>query len=243
MGSLLPATTPPRGRLCPALAAASLVALLLAPGLARAGGATQPEPTVVRTIPPLTTADPRLEEALRLALFPVRVDDGQGHGPDPGSAEWKQARSTLVAKRCAEAGSLRYSWNRVDLNGDSTPEVVATVEGPMVCGTGGCPLLIFQERKGTLVPITTMSLFKEPLIVSERRSNGWRNLITRVRLDAARSTYAVLAFDGRTYPTNPSVPPAQPLKVREPGTAHLGWDPSGKAQHPLPCAAGGKATL
>jgi hypothetical protein len=221
------------------VAAGALLALL-PPGLARAEGVAPPAPIVVRTVAPSTTPDPRLEEALRLALFPVRVDDGQGHGPDPGSEEWKQARRTLLARRCAEAGSLRYAWNRVDLNGDGTPEVVATVVGPFVCGTGGCPLLIFQERKGSLVPLTTMSLFKEPLIVSERRSNGWKNLISRVRLDAARSTYAVLPFDGRSYPTNPSVPPAQPLQKKEPGTAYLSWDPSGKALHPLPCEAGGK---
>jgi hypothetical protein len=218
------------------LAAGTLLALLL-PGLARAEGVAPPEPIVVRTVAPSTTPDPRLEEALRLALFPVRVDDGHGHGPDPGSEEWKQARRTLIGRQCAQAGSLRYAWSRVDLNGDGSPEVVATVVGPFVCGTGGCPLLIFQERKGSLVPITTMSLFKEPLIVSERRSNGWKNLISRVRLDAARSTYAVLAFDGRSYPTNPSVPPAQPLQKQEPGTAYLSWDPSGKALHPLPCQA------
>jgi hypothetical protein len=238
MGSLLSATTPPLGPFCLALAAGSLLALLLPPGLARADGAAPPAPNVVRTLPPSTSPDPRLEEALRLALFPVRVDDGQGHGPDPGSAEWKQARRTLIGRQCTKAGSLRYAWSRVDLSGDGTPEVVATVVGPFVCGTGGCPLLIFQERKGSLVPITTMSLFKEPLIVSERRSNGWRNLISRVRLDAARSTYAVLAFDGRSYPTNPSVPPAQPLQSKEPGTALLGLDPNGKGQHPLPCEAG-----
>jgi hypothetical protein len=218
--------------------AAGALLVFLPPGLAQAEGVAPPAPIVVRTVAPSTTPDPRLEEALRLALFPVRVDDGQGHGPDPGSEEWKQARRTLIGRQCAQGGALRYAWSRVDLNGDGTPEVVATVVGPFVCGTGGCPLLIFQERKGTLVPITTMSLFKEPLIVSERRSNGWKNLITRVRLDAARSTYAVLPFDGRSYPTNPSVPPARPLQIKEPGTAYLSWDPSGKAQHALPCKAG-----
>jgi hypothetical protein len=219
------------------LAAGTLLALL-SPGIARAEGTAPPAPIVVRTVAPSITPDPRLEEALRLALFPVRVDDGQGHGPDPGSEEWKQARRTLIGRQCAQAGSLRYAWSRVDLNGDGTPEVVATVVGPFVCGTGGCPLLIFQERKGTLIPVTTMSLFKEPLIVSERRSNGWKDLISRVRLDAARSTYAVLPFDGRSYPTNPSVPPAQRLQKKEPGTAYLSWDPSGRALHPLPCHAG-----
>lgn len=196
------------------------------------------EPTVLRTVPPLTRPDRRLEQALRLQLFPVRVDDGQGHGPDPGSPEWEQARRTLIRRQCEQAGPHRYAWNRVDLSGDGSPEVVATVVGPSVCGTGGCPLLIFQERRGRLEPITTMGLFKEPLIVSDQRTRGWRNLITRVRLDAARSTYALLAFDGRSYPTNPSVPPARPLRGPARGTAYLGWDSSGKGLHALACDAG-----
>lgn len=196
------------------------------------------EPSVLRTVPPLTQPDRSLEQALRLQLFPVRVDDGQGHGPDPGSQEWEQARRTLIWRQCEQAGPLRYVWSRVDLNGDGAPEVAATVVGPFVCGTGGCPLLIFQQRRGRLQPITAMGLFKEPLIVSDQKTKGWRNLISRVRWDAGRSTYALLTFDGRSYPTNPSVPPARPLQGTERGVAHLGWDPSGRAQHPLPCETG-----
>jgi hypothetical protein len=196
------------------------------------------EPTVLRTVPPLTRPDRSLEQALRLQLFPVQVNDGQGHGPDPGSQEWQQARRTLIKRRCEQAGPLRYVWSRVDLNDDGAPEVVATVLGSSFCGTGGCELLIFQQRQGRLEPVTAMGLFKEPLIVSDQKTNGWRNLISRVRWDAGRSTYALLPFDGRSYPTNPSGPPARPLQGTERGIAYLSWDPSGKAQHPLACEAG-----
>ena len=44
-------------------------------------------------------------------------------------------------------GSGEASPHLVDLNGDGSPEVVATVVGPFVCGTGGCPLLIYAGQR------------------------------------------------------------------------------------------------
>ena len=41
-------------------------------------------------MPPEPRPNPVLEAVLREVLFPVRIDDGQGHGPDPGSAEGDQ---------------------------------------------------------------------------------------------------------------------------------------------------------
>jgi hypothetical protein len=45
-----------------------------------------------------------------------------------------------------------------------------------------------------------MSLFKEPLIVSDQRTKGSRNLISGVRLDDARSTNPWIAYLGRDSP-------------------------------------------
>jgi hypothetical protein len=195
-------------------------------------------PTVLRSLPPEARANPVLEAALREELFAVRIDDGQGHGPDPGSAEAERAKRHRMQAACARQPALRYSWNRVDLNGDGKAELVAQVLGPMVCGTGGCPLLIFREpHPGHLQLITRMSLFKEPLIVAERRHNGWKELISRVRIDAGRGYYALLLYDGRSYPTNPSVPPAMPLRRPEPGTAVLVWNDQDPRAHDLPCEA------
>lgn len=130
----------------------------------------------------------------------------------------------------------RYHWSRVDLGGDGRDEVVAEVVGPTFCGTGGCPLLIFREASpGRLELVTQMSLFKEPLIVAERRHNGWKELITRVRVDAGNSYYAELPYNGRTYPTNPSAPPGIPLRRSEPGTAYLEWNQKDPREHRLPC--------
>jgi hypothetical protein len=214
--------------------AALLLALALLP--ARAQPPTSANPTVVRSVPPEPQPNRALEAALREALFPVRIGDGQGHGPDSGSAEADSARRHRIKAGCGRLPAHRYTWSRVDLNGDGRPELVAQVVGPMFCGTGGCPLLIFREPSpGRLQLLTQMSLFKDPLIVAERRQNGWKELITRVRVDAGHGYNAELPFDGRTYPTNPSVAPALPLRRPEPGTAYLAWNEKDPRAHVLPC--------
>ncbi len=229
-----PAPLPPAVLL--SLLSSLAAAVGLAAGPLRAQPTTSASPTVVRSVPPEPKPNPALEAALRQVLFPVRIDDGQGHGPDPGSAEAEMAKRSRIKAECERLPTHRYTWNRVDLNGDGRAEVVAQVVGPMVCGTGGCPLLIFREPSpGRLELITRMSLFKDPLIVAERRHNGWKELITRVRVDAGSGYYAELRHDGRTYPTNPSVAPAIPLRRPEPGTAYLAWNEKAPRTHPLPC--------
>ncbi|MCS5698308.1 hypothetical protein NZK32_04530 [Cyanobium sp. FGCU-52] len=223
-------------RIARPLPAAVLLSLALLPAWAQP--LTSASPTVVRSVPPEPKPSRALEASLRQALFPVRIDDGQGHGPDPGSAEAEMAKRHRIKAECGRLPAHRYTWSRVDLNGDGKPELVAQVLGPMVCGTGGCPLLIFREPSpGRLQLVTQMSLFKDPLIVTERTRNGWKELITRVRVDAGHGYYAELPFDGRTYPANPSVEPALPLRRPEPGTAYLAWNDKDPRAHVLPCEA------
>ena len=227
----------------PLLPAAAILFLAATAAPAQTSSVVRPgigvRPTVVRTVPPEPGPNPALEAALREVLFPVRIDDGQGHGPDPDSVEGRQAKRFRIKVACERLPAHRYLWSRVDLNGDGRPELVAQVVGPMFCGTGGCPLLIFREPSpGRLQLVTQMGLFKDPLVVTERRHNGWRELITRVRIDAASGYYALLRHDGRSYPTNPSVPPAVPLGDPVPGTAYLAWNEPDPRAHALPCGDG-----
>jgi hypothetical protein len=214
------------------------VSIVLAVPPLQAQPATSATPRLLRSIPAESEPNPTLEAALREALFPVQINDDQGHGPDPGSAEAKMARRWKIKLECERMPAHRYIWSRVDLNGDGRTELIAQVVGPMFCGTGGCPLLIFREPSpGKLQLVTQMSLFKDPLIVTERRHHGWKNLITRVRLDAGNSYFAELPYHGRTYPTNPSLAPAMPLRRPESGTAYLEWNSNEPRAHALACDA------
>lgn len=52
-----------------------------------------------------------------------------------------------------------------------------------------------------------------PVRVLDSRSNGWRDLTVTVQGGGRIEPVEIeLAFDGESYPTNPSVPPARPLQ-------------------------------
>ncbi|CAK6694420.1 hypothetical protein VB734_01650 [Synechococcus sp. BA-124 BA4] len=228
----------PRVRISPAeaLGFAGLMALAGPLGTASAQP-SGPAPRIRQTVAPIATPNRLLEDALRQDLFPVAVVDDQGHGPDPGTAEWRQAEIHQRRNACRAAGPLRYAYNRIDLNGDRRDELVATVIGPYTCGTGGCNAYVFQSgpQNSVLRLVSRMSLFKPPLVVSDQRHNGWRDLISRVRIDAGHGYYARLPFNGRGYPSNPSAPPAEPLRQAVWGVALLDTNDDASPTHPLPC--------
>jgi hypothetical protein len=58
--------------------------------------------------------------------------------------------------------------------------------------------------------------------VSPHRRNGWNDLIVFVSGGGIQpGYYAVLPFDGKKYPENPTIEPAMPLRERVKGMAYL----------------------
>ena len=105
-------------------------------------------------------------------------------------------------------GEARYFDAAVDLDGDGQPESVAYVAGPMVCGTGGCPLLVFATGAEGYRLVSSISVVQPPVRVSPRSSHGWRNLIVGIGGGGIAAGDAELEFDGTSYASNPTVPPA-----------------------------------
>ena len=116
-------------------------------------------------------------------------------------------------------GDFRYHARPVDLNGDGRDEVVVHVVSPMYCGTGGCPTIVFTPQDGGLREVSSISITRPPIVAAEAKSNGWRDLVVHVSGGGIIPGYeARLRFDGRSYPLNPSVPPAEPVKGAVTGT-------------------------
>ena len=104
----------------------------------------------------------------------------------------------------------RYLAGRADLNGDGRPELLVHVVGPMACGTGGCPTMVFtQGPDGAHTLVSTISVSRPPIRVSPRSSGGWRNLIVEVGGGGGRSGHAELTHGGKGYQQNPTVAPAR----------------------------------
>lgn len=103
----------------------------------------------------------------------------------------------------------RYLAGTADLNGDGRPELIVHVVGPMPCGTGGCPTLVYTPDATGHRLVSTITVSRPPIRVSPRSSHGWRNLIVEVGGGGGRSGHAELADTGTGYPENPTVPPAR----------------------------------
>jgi hypothetical protein len=103
-------------------------------------------------------------------------------------------------------GEVRYYYNRVDLNGDGSFEAIVHLVGPSICGTGGCSTLILQPARSGYRLVSMITVTRTPIIVSQKRTKGWSDLIVYVTGGGiTRGYYVALRFNGRTYPDNPTV--------------------------------------
>ncbi len=109
-------------------------------------------------------------------------------------------------------GATRYSSAFVDLKDDGTKEVIVYVSGRAWCGTGGCNMLILAPENTSYRVVTKTTITRLPIRVLTTKSNGWHDISVVVAGGGVQPGYeAKLSFDGKTYPSNPSVPPAHPL--------------------------------
>ncbi|EPY2286003.1 hypothetical protein ACTQ4P_15940 [Clostridium sporogenes] len=103
--------------------------------------------------------------------------------------------------------SIRYYYNKVDLNEDGNPEIFAYVVGMPVCGTGGCSAAIFEDYKGEYKLLARFSLVNNPVIISNNKTKGYKDIIMNVYGGGIESFFALLKYNGTTYPSNPSIEP------------------------------------
>ncbi|MBN2970607.1 hypothetical protein JW805_01070 [Roseomonas aeriglobus] len=116
---------------------------------------------------------------------------------------------TFIARRLDLA---QYRAALIDLNRDGQAEVLVYAETPATCGSGGCDLYVLTPSKRSYRVVTRLSVARTPISVLNSVSHGWRDLSVRVAGGGiARGYDTRLRFDGRSYPGNPTVPPATRL--------------------------------
>lgn len=116
------------------------------------------------------------------------------------------AEITRAIRQSYGDGEMRSFDRAVDLNGDGRPEIVVYLVSPMVCGTGGCNLLVFTPTSEGYRQAADISVTRPPIRASSAMSSGWRNLVVHIGGGGAASADVELAFDGHSYPHNPTVP-------------------------------------
>jgi len=103
----------------------------------------------------------------------------------------------------------RYVSAWADLNGDGRPEAFVYLISGAYCGSGGCNLMIFTLYRGTWHEVADMSVTNPPIRVLDSRTRGWNDISVYVAGGGSRGYVALLAFNGRSYPDNPTVAPAR----------------------------------
>jgi hypothetical protein len=120
---------------------------------------------------------------------------------------------TYVGTPDAETKTTKYSAAFVDLRDDGKNEVLVYLSSNGWCGTGGCTMLILAPEGSSYTLVTRTTITRLPIRVLVTKSNGWHDISVVVAGGGIQPGYeADLSFDGKTYPSNPSVPPARRLK-------------------------------
>jgi hypothetical protein len=106
--------------------------------------------------------------------------------------------------------TTRYSAAFADLSGGDAPEVVVYVSGRAWCGSGGCSMLILRPDGASFRVTTRTTIARPPIRVLQTTTNGWHDVGVWVQGGGIQPGYtAVFSFNGESYASTPSVPPAR----------------------------------
>lgn len=131
--------------------------------------------------------------------FDIGADDGADAARAQEIADVLTA--TLIADELEyllpEQRTFQYA--EADLNEDGSKEVLIQFRNSYFCGTGGCTYILMTAA-GEL--ITEFSVSDAPFYVLAEKSNGWHDLVI-----PQGGVYNRMVFNGKSYPSNPSVEP------------------------------------
>jgi hypothetical protein len=105
-----------------------------------------------------------------------------------------------LEKNLIDSISRKFIFFEYDLNDDGKKEIFVGLIGPYFCGSGGCsPYLL--DNEGNVITHFTVSDY--PIVVDNNKTNGWKDLLIR-----SGGKDRIVKFDGKKYPSNPSILPA-----------------------------------
>jgi hypothetical protein len=105
-----------------------------------------------------------------------------------------------LEKNLLDSSQRKFMFFEYDLNDDGQKEVFVGLVGSYFCGSGGCsPYLL--DSQGNV--ITHFSVSDYPIIVDNNKTAGYKDLFIY-----SGGKYRVVKYDGKKYPSNPSLQPA-----------------------------------
>ncbi len=146
-------------------------------------------------------------------LLPL-PDEIAVHDPDDGL--FMDSVTSWLHSQKASSNS-QYEFTRVDLDGDGRRDGIVLLQRPHQewCMEYGCTMYIFKAHDEGFSYLSEISPIRGPLVVSEARTNGWRDIIANVSGRSADAKNVALKFDGASYPAQPAMQPAVMMNVSD----------------------------
>jgi len=149
-------------------------------------------------------------------LLALSAASTQQKSADPGPETRTSLRRFL--QTFDDNKETRYLAAFPDLDGDGQPEAIVYLISRNWCGSGGCSMFVLKKNGSGWKTVTRTTITQLPIRVLTNASHGWRNLGVWVQGGGIQPGYeAELRFDGKTYPRNPSFPPARRLNDKTAG--------------------------
>ena len=102
-----------------------------------------------------------------------------------------------LEKNLIDSLSRKFIFFEYDLNGDSKKEIFIGLTGPYFCGSGGCSIMLVDNQGNE---ITNFTVSEYPVVIDNNKSKEWNDLFI-----LSNGKYHIMKFDGKKYPSNPSV--------------------------------------
>lgn len=139
-------------------------------------------------------------------------------------------KQLLNDPRFGEDRTTRISLGSAHLHEGTAEEVFAYVSGQSWCGSSGCTAFLLEPTGSTYRVISKFTLVQLPVRVLASTTNGWHDLSVPVRGGGVVPGYeALLGYNGKKYPSNPSMPPAKKLITSPPGELLVPADADGES--------------
>lgn len=153
------------------------------------------------------------------SVFPIPVHPRQGRSRVQGAKHALRGflRVYVSELPASDRRATEYFSGFVNLTDGGAEDVIVYLMGDGWCGSGGCTTLVLAPDNSSYRIVSKITITWPPIRVLATKSHGWHDIAVWVQGGGIQPGYeARLSFNGKSYPTNPSVPPARPLveKIR-----------------------------
>ena len=128
----------------------------------------------------------------------------------PSEALMAFLRSYLSPVKAPPDATTRITAVQVKTDRGKNEVDVVYLSGQRWCGSGGCTMLILKPIESSFKVLGKVTIVQLPIALLPSMNEGYPDIGVRVDGGGVQPGYeAVLSFNGKGYPQNPSMPPAR----------------------------------